>query len=87
MAWLVADVGVEGEVSEEFGCVGLDDADVEIVNGSIRCSHGSQRLGQVDVETMVFDVSEFVMPSSARIGVRNAPPTCARSEKAESRLR
>ncbi len=32
MAWLVADVGVEGEVSEEFGCVGLDDADVEIVD-------------------------------------------------------
>ena len=31
-AWLVADVGVEGEVSEEFAGVGGDDSDVEVVD-------------------------------------------------------
>ncbi len=31
-AWLVADVGVEGQVSEEFSGVGCDDADVEVVD-------------------------------------------------------
>ena len=31
-AWLISDVGVEGEVSEGLACCLVDDADVEVVD-------------------------------------------------------
>ena len=48
-AWLVADVGVEGEGSEEFPGVGRDDADVDVVDEQ---DDGGSFVGSADADVV-----------------------------------